>query len=70
MIGILHYSYGLGTVEPDENGIYRLTFVTPCEAQVELSDELDMLSYERSNCVADDGNLTIPHFDIIFRISR
>lgn len=66
--GILHYSYSLGTVEPDENGIYRLTFVTPYEAKVELSDELNMLSFEMSGCAATNSDLAIPYFDVMFKI--
>lgn len=67
-ITVAYYNYSLGTVEPDENGIYRLTFVTPYEAKVKISDDINMLSYERSNCSVIDSDLSMPYFDIIFRI--
>lgn len=68
-ITVAYYNYSLGTVEPDENGIYRLTFVTPYEAKVKISDDINVLSYGRSNCSVIDSDLSIPYFDIIFRVN-
>jgi hypothetical protein len=67
---VIYYNYSLGTVEPDENGTYRLTFVTPYEASIELSNSINMQSYERANCASTDSKLTMPYFDITFGIDQ
>lgn len=68
--GIAYYNYSLGIVEPYRNDVYRLTFVTPYEAEVNLSESINMLSYERSNCAVTNDVLSIPHFDILFKIDK
>jgi hypothetical protein len=76
--GIIYYNYSLGQVTPDENGLHRLTFVTPYEASIKLSKDLAQpISIGRYNCnvIGSGGReggdeLILPHYDIIYDLHR
>ena len=77
MSGIIYYNYSLGQVIPDENGLQRLTFVTPYEASIKLSKDLPQpAAIGRDNCnvigrgTEGGDELILPHYDIIYELHR